>query len=198
MKRIYLAVLFVLSTFCSYAQSIVDDFESNSLDWVEEVSNDRQAVIKEGHLHLEGGLQGVATTCYAPFDIDKPFVLKCESYVKSISGNKHFGIFVDYEDEYNYTRFTIEDDRVWVRRVVENRVVGLKSQPLKLKAKKKTGIDFRIEYTLQKLTLYVNDMKAIEYQHRINYGQFMIGTTGIGFYAGKSTEVDFDNLEIIQ
>lgn len=198
MKRIILAS--VLASFFTIvnAQLITDDFESNNLGWTEEVGSDKMAVIKEGHLYLNGKSTGAMSTCYAPFDIDKPFELKCEAYIKSLSGSKFFGIFVDYEDDNNYIRFTVEDDRVFVRRVVENRIVAERSQPLKLKSKKKTGIDFKIEYTLQKITLFINDMKAIDYQRRVDSGQFMLGTTGIGFYAGKNTEVYFDNLQIIQ
>lgn len=198
MKK-YLLITLLSSCFaCMNAQQVNDDFESNNLGWTEEVGSDKVAVIKDGHLHLEGKASGVSSSCYAPFDIDKPFEIKCEAFVKSLTGSKHFGVIVDYEDEQNYIRFSVEDDRVYVRRVVEDRIVAQRSQPLKLKAKKKTGLDFKIEYTLQKVTLFINDMKAIDYQRRVNSGQFMLGTTGIGFYAGKNTEVDFDNLVIIQ
>lgn len=198
MKKVFLVFLFAVSFGLANAQLIKDDFDSNNLGWTEEVGSDKIAVIKEGHLHLEGKSSGATSTCYAPFDINKPFELKCEAFVKSLTGSKHFGIFMDYEDEMNFTRFSVEDDRVFVRRVVEGKIIAQRSQPLKLKSKKKTGVDLKIEYSLQKITMYINDMKAIDYQHRVEYGQFMLGTTGIGFYAGKNTEVDFDNLEVLQ
>lgn len=198
MKKVIVTLFFITLCCFAKAQLIVDDFESNNLGWTEDMSSSRVAVIKDGHLHLEGKSAGVISSCYAPVDIDKPFEIKCEAFVKSLTGSKHFGIVMDYEDDMNYISFTIEDDRVVVDRIVEDKLIGKKSQPLKLTSKKKTGIDFRIEYSLQKLTLFINEMKVIEYQRRVEKGDFMLGTTGIGFYAGKNTEVDFDNFQIIQ
>lgn len=197
MKKIALFTYAVLFALGSHAQ-ITEDFETNNFGWTERVSDKFVAVIKDGKMHLEGKFEAAFSDCYAPFDISKPFELKCESFVKSLSGKKNFGIIVDYEDDYNYTMFTIEDDQVKVTRVERGQIVGHRIADLKLKSTKKTGVDFKLEYTLQKLTLYVNDMKAIDYQRRLPTGQFLLGTSGIGFYAGKNTTVDFDNLVITQ
>ena len=197
MKRLVLCFL-ALSIYITSSAQISDDFENNNLGWSENVSNSSIAIIKDGHLHLEGKDKAAIASCYAPFDINKPFELKCESFIKSLTGKKNFGLIMDYEDDMNFTLFKIEDDKASVSRFEEGKTVAHKVQDLKLKSRKKTGLDFKIEYTLQKITLFINDMRAIEYQRRMNTGQYMLGTTGIGFYADKNTVVDFDNLSIIQ
>lgn len=197
MKKLIIALMAVLSFATAKAQ-VLDDFESNNFGWTESVGSNYEAIIKEGHLHLKGKSKPGISACYAPFDLSRPFELRCEAFVKSLTGSKNFGILIDYEDDDNYILFSITNENINVKYIKEGKEAGHRTADLKIKSKKKTGMDFRLEYTLQKIVLYVNDVRAIEYQRRLEPGQFMLGTTGIGFYVDEDTEVDFDNLEIRQ
>ena len=79
----------------------------------------------------------------------------------------------------------------------ENKVVGYKEEALKLRKGKKVGLDFEVEYNLNELIFKVNGVRAMAYRRRISKEDFLLGTSGIGFYARKGT-IDFDNLKIVQ
>lgn len=198
MKKYILGCLLSIFAVATTKAQITDDFESNNFGWTESAGSNYEALVKEGHLHLVGKSSHGISSCYAPFDLSKPFELKCECFIKSLTGSKNFGIMLDYVDDDNYILFCITNENVHVRYIKEGKEVGHRTADLKLKSKKKTGMDFKLEYSLQKITLYINDVRAIDYQRRLEPGQFMLGTTGIGFYVDEGTTVDFDNLVIIQ
>ena len=174
-----------------------DDFESNQYNWSELSSSRGKALIQDGVMHLESDSKFVLSTCYAPFDVNKPFVLSVEALAKKISSINVFGILLDYEDEQNYILFYISDDEAKLEITKENKIVGYKEEALKLRKGKKVGIDFEVEYNLNELIFKVNGVRAMAYRRRIAKDDFLLGTSGIGFYARKGT-IDFDNLKIIQ
>ena len=184
------------------AQVMEDDFESNQYNWSELSSKRGKAIIKDGVLHLEsasttGKTHSVMSTCYAPFDINKPFVMTVEALADKIGSNKLFGIILDYEDEQNYILFYVDDDEAKLEVWKEDKLVGYKEEALKLRKGKKVGIDFEVKYNLNELVFNVNGVRAMAYRRRISNDSFLLGTSGIGFYARKGT-IDFDNLKIIQ
>ena len=89
---------------CIYAKAQVmdDDFESNQYNWAERSSSKGIALIRDGVMHLESKSKPVTATCYAPFDVNKPFVMTVEALAKKIDGSKLFGILLDYEDDQNF------------------------------------------------------------------------------------------------
>ena len=181
----------------SYGQVMDDDFESNQYNWSELSSSRGKALIRDGVMHLESKSKFVLATCYAPFDVNKPFVLTVEALAKKIDGNNLFGILLDFEDEQNYILFYISDDEAKLEITKENKVVGFKEEALKLRKGKKVGIEFEVEYNLNELIFKVNGVRAMSYRRRIAKDDFLLGTSGIGFYARQGT-IDFDNLKIIQ
>lgn len=198
MKRILFIVTILLSFHGGIcAQIMEDDFESNQYNWSELSSSRGKAIIQDGVLHLESSSKFVLSTCYAPFDINKPFVFTVEALAKKIDNRNLFGILLDYEDEHNYILFYISDDEAKLEIWKENKLVGYKEEALKLRKGKKVGLDFEVEYNLNELIFKVNGVRAMAYRRRISKDDFLLGTSGIGFYARKGT-IDFDNLKIIQ
>ena len=152
MKKILFIVTILLSfhgVIC--AQIMEDDFESNQYNWSELSSSRGKAIIQDGVLHLESSSKFVLSTCYAPFDINKPFVFTVEALAKKIDNRNLFGILLDYEDEQNYILFYISDDEAKLEIWKENKLVGYKEEALKLRKGKKVGIDFEVEYNLNEL-----------------------------------------------
>ena len=202
MKKLFILVFMMLFGYeAVQAQVMEDDFESNHYNWSEISSNRGLAVIKDGVLHLEsyatGNSKSVMSTCYAPFEINKPFVMTVEALANKIGNNKLFGILLDYEDEHNYILFYVDNDEAKLEVWKENKLIGYKEESLKLRKGKKVGIDFEVEYNLNELVFKVNGVRAMAYRRRISKDDFLLGTSGIGFYARKGT-IDFDNLKIIQ
>lgn len=180
-----------------YCQVMEDDFESNQYNWSELSSTRGKALIQDGVMHLESKSKFVLATCYAPFDVNKPFVLSVEALAKKIDSSNLFGILLDFEDEQNYILFYISDDEAKLEITKENKIIGYKEEALKLRKGKKVGIDFEVEYNLNELIFKVNGVRAMAYRRRIAKDDFLLGTSGIGFYARKGT-IDFDNLKVIQ
>ena len=145
-----------------------DDFESNQYNWSELSSSRGKAIIQDGVLHLESSSKFVLSTCYAPFDINKPFVFTVEALAKKIDNRNLFGILLDYEDEQNYILFYISDDEAKLEIWKENKLVGYKEEALKLRKGKKVGIDFEVEYNLNELIFKVNGVRAMAYRRRIS------------------------------
>ena len=57
---------------------------------------------------------------------------------------------------------------------------------------------FEVEYNLNELVFKVNGVKAMSYRRRLAKDEFLLGTSGIGFFAQEGQVIDFDNLKIIQ
>lgn len=198
MKKVLIIVLVALFGYgAAYAQIMEDDFESNQYNWSELSSSRGKALIQDGVLHLESKSKNVLSTCYAPIDINKPFILSVEALAKKIDATNVFGILLDYEDEQNFILFYISDDEAKLEIWKENKLVGYKEEALKLRKGKKVGIDFEVEYNLNELIFKVNGVRAMAYRRRIAKDDFLLGTSGIGFYARKGT-IDFDNLKVQQ
>ena len=63
---------------------------------------------------------------------------------------------------------------------------------------KKVGIEFEVQYNLNELIFFVNGVRAMTYRRRVAKDEYLLGTSGIGFYARGGQVIDFDNLQIIQ
>lgn len=199
MRRLVLTFGFVLSI-CSlaYSQTIEDDFETNQFGWSEQSSKRGIALVKDGVLHMESKDNHLTSTCYAPFDYAKPFILKVEALAKKIDDDKIFGILLDYEDDQNYLLFYICEGEARLEVCKEDKVIGRKFEALKLKSGKRIGVEFEVEYNLNELIYRVNGIKAMTYRRRLSKDEFLLGTSGIGFFAKGGQVIDFDNLKIVQ
>lgn len=200
MKKEYLLLSLLLCMISPnlYAQVMEDDFESNQFGWTESVGKRGVAVIRDGVLHMESKGKPLTSTCYGSFDINKPFILQAEALAKKIDDDKIFGILLDYEDDQNYILFYICEDEANLEIVKEDKLIGRKQEALKLKKGKRVGVEFEVEYNLNELVYKVNGVRAMSYRRRVAKDEFLLGTSGIGFFARGGQVIDFDNLKIIQ
>ena len=200
MKKKYLLLSLLLCMISPnlYAQVMEDDFESNQFGWTESVGKRGVAVIRDGVLHMESKGKPLTSTCYGSFDINKPFILQAEALAKKIDDDKIFGILLDYEDDQNYILFYICEDEANLEIVKEDKLIGRKQEALKLKKGKRVGVEFEVEYNLNELVYKVNGVRAMSYRRRVAKDEFLLGTSGIGFFARGGQVIDFDNLKIIQ
>lgn len=200
MKKKYLLLSLLLCMISPnlYAQVMEDDFESNQFGWTESVGKRGVAVIRDGVLHMESKGRPLTSTCYGSFDINKPFILQVEALAKKIDDDKIFGILLDYEDDQNYILFYICEDEANLEIVKEDKLIGRKQEALKLKKGKRVGVEFEVEYNLNEIVYKVNGVRAMSYRRRVAKDEFLLGTSGIGFFARGGQVIDFDNLKIIQ
>jgi len=197
-KIILLSLLLCSTVTDIKAQTMEDDFESNQYGWTESVGKRGVAIIRDGVLHMESKGKPLTSTCYGSFDINKPFVLQVEALAKKIDDDKIFGILLDYEDDQNYILFYICEDEANLEVVKEDKLIGRKQEALKLKKGKKVGVEFEVEYNLNELVYKVNGVRAMSYRRRVAKDEFLLGTSGIGFFARGGQVIDFDNLKVIQ
>lgn len=196
-------ITFLILSLCFFfpqvkAQVMEDDFDSNQYGWTESVGKRGIAVIRDGVLHMESKGKPLTSTCYGSFDINKPFILQTEALAKKIDDDKIFGILLDYEDDQNYILFYVCEDEANLEVVKEDKLIGRKQEALKLKKGKKVGIEFEVEYNLNELVYKVNGVRAMSYRRRVAKDEFLLGTSGIGFFARGGQVIDFDNLKVIQ
>lgn len=197
MKKILTFLAAMLFPVAMNAQ-MEDDFETNQFGWTETAGKRGTAVVKDGVLHMESKALPLMSTVYAPFDINKPFILTCDALAKKIDDDRVFGIVLDYEDEQNFMCFYICEGEARLEVYKENRLVANRYDTIKLKAGKRVGIEFEVEYNLNELVFKVNGVKAMAYRRRVQKDEFLLGTSGIGFFARNGQVIDFDNLKIVQ
>lgn len=206
MKKILFVVLALVAI--NLNAQVKDDFETNKYGWTETSAKDGEAVIKDGKMHMVGKkgnnstmnlLFGtktepsfIETHSFPGYDVTKDFEIKCEAYVKKITGDNVLGIMLNYIDDGNFIAFTVDEERASLIRFKEGRYIGGFSDRLKIKDKKKAFLDLSVKSTFNKLEFFVNGMKAIEARY------IPLTSTGLGFYVIGQHSVDFDNLEIIQ
>ena len=124
--------------------------------------------------------------------------MQVEALAKKIDDDKIFGILLDYEDDQNFILFYIREDEANLEVVREGKIIGMKQEALKLRKGKLVGIEFEVEYNLNELTFKVNGVRAMSYRRRVAKDEFLLGTSGIGFFARGGQTIDFDNLKILQ
>lgn len=206
MKKILL--VFLTLVVVNLNAQVKDSFESNKFGWTETSAKDGEAVIKDGKMHIVGkkgnnaamsllfGIRTepsfIETHCFLGYDVTKDFEIKCEAFVKKITGENVLGIILDYIDSGNFIAFLVEEDRASLVRFKEGKYIGGITNDLKIKDKKKAILDLSVKSTFNKLEFFVNGMKAIESRY------VKLTSAGLGFYVLGQHTVDFDNLEIIQ
>lgn len=199
MKRI-LSIILAFVSINVFAQTITEDFESNSLGWNESVGKKGEAIIKDGALHLsagaglEGGRSFIAT-CYLPIDSSKNFSIKATCTNTKINDEDHgICLIINYMDDYNYDEFIITKELAIYKRWIDGKPVGFRQSQIKVDKKSKDHI-IEIISTLNKLEFIVDNMKCLELRYApLHYSGF-----GVGVWAADGKQVaDIDQIEIIQ
>lgn len=199
MRTLYCLIAFALISCTSAFAQIEDTFDTNQFGWTESAGKRGSALIKDGVMHMESkGDASLTSTCYAPFDFNKPFVLSVDALAKKIDDDKIFGILLDYEDDSNFLLFYMREGEAILERFYEGRLVAVKRDKLKINSGKKVGLTIEVEYNLSELAFKVNDVKAMTYRRRLQKDESLLGTSGFGFFAKYGQVIDFDNLKIMQ
>lgn len=210
-KNIAIVALALLCSLNTKAQVMTDDFDTNQYGWTETTQRGGLAVIKDGVMRLEANTGSiydkakekavpayVCATCYAPFDYNKPFTMTVDVLADKVGTWTNLGLLFDYEDDANFIVFKVHKDEAELLRFVRGTIVAVKREDLKLSKGKGIGLQIEVEYTLNELAFRVNGVKALSYRRRVAYGEYLLGTSGIGFYAEQGQKVSFDNLKIEQ
>ncbi len=198
------------------ADSIKEDFESNSLEWTECSFKDAAgtAIIDKGVMTITSkgenkamgalltGLTGVATKvgentffethCYAPIDPMKPFKIIANVSIDKLGYDKLVGMEFNYRDDGNFYCFTFNDGLVNFQRYVDGRVVGKVTQSVKWEKNKKLTQTWELQSDGQQLTFFVDGMEIM----KIRY--MPIEYAGVGFYTFGKQKLVVDDIEFIQ
>ncbi len=217
-KSIFIIVVFMLAfmPMTLKADSIKDDFESNSLEWTECTFKDAPgtAIIDKGVMTITSkgenkamgalltGLTGVATKvgentffethCYAPIDPVKPFKIITNVTIDKLGTDKLVGLEFNYRDDGNFYCFTFNDGLVNFQRYVDGRVVGKVSQSVKWAKTNKLNQTWELESDGQQLTFFVDGMEIM----KIRY--MPIDYAGVGFYTFGKQKLVVEDIEFIQ
>lgn len=197
MRKSLLTAMLLMISLASFAQ-IEDNFDSNIFSWNETSSKRGVALVKDGVLHMESKGEKLMCVTYLPVDIMKPFVLSCEALAKKLSGDKTFGIIIDYVDEKNYMCFYMNEDEALLEVYREGILKGNKYARHNFQSGKNLSFVFEVEYKLNELVFKVNNITIMAYRSPLGVHGCMLDTSGFGFFAKDGMVIDFDNLKVTQ
>lgn len=209
MKRTFLTMCMIIAvSVISFAQTIVDTFDSNSLGWTECAfeSNKGSAIIDKGVMTIKSKgenkaagalltmMSGVATRvgentffethCYAPLDVKKPFEVIANVKIDKLANDRVCGFVFNYKDGGNFYCFNFNDEMVNFTRYEDNHVVGNITQGIKWLTKKKLDQEWKLVCYGDLLSFYVDGMEILKVKY------MPLDYSGIGFYTfGKQTLV---------
>lgn len=219
MKKFLFAAVLISGSFSpmiSYADSVKEDFEANSLEWTECSFKDASgtAIVDKGVMTITSkgenkamgalltALSGTATKvgqntffethCYAPIDPLKPFKIVANVTIDKLGTDKLVGLEFNYRDDGNFYCFTFNDGLINFQRYVNGEVVGKVTQSVKWKTNSKLDQTWTLESDGQQLTFYVDDMEIM----KIRY--MPVEYAGVGFYTFGKQKLIVDDIEFIQ
>lgn len=211
-----LCVFAIVEPFNLFADSIKEDFESNSLEWTECTFKNAPgtAIIDKGVMTITSkgenkalgalltGLSGVATKvgentffethCYAPIDPAKPFKIIANVLIDKLGDDKLVGLVFNYRDGGNFYCFSFNEGLVNFKRYVDGDVVGSISQSVKWNKNKKLQQLWELESDGQQLSFFVDGMQIM----KIRY--MPIDYAGVGFYTFGKQKLIVDDIEFLQ
>lgn len=196
MKKIILGLLFLLPTMM-FAQTVREDFDSNTLGWNEFVGKNYSATIQDGVLHLEAreGQPFALASCYTTLDPQLPFEIKAKLIDTKINDEERgIGIVFNYLDDMNYDVFLLSKDKAYYWRVVDSELRGQRRGDIKI-TKKQKDHELSVKYGYDRLEFFVNNVKALEIRNApLKYNGF-----GIAVWSSDNKQsADVDYIEFIQ
>ena len=195
MKKVILFSIIALGALCSFNANaqVIEEFEGNSLNWQEYASSRREAVIKEGVLHLKSSGELIFATCTAPIDFTEPF--KVTATVKNLklnSDDKGLAIIFNYSDNFNCDVFYISEETVKYVKLSEEKRARFRDSDFKLNKKLKEH-QIVLQYRNRKAELIIDDVQCLEVSYvTMNYNGF-----GFGVY-GNDQEASIEKVEFRQ
>ena len=193
MKKFVILFSFFFLSLTAWAQ-ITDDFEGNSLNWQEYSSSRREAVIKEGVLHMKSNSSKfVFATCTAPIDCSESFRIK--AIIKDLrltSDEKGVVIIFNHSDDYNNDQFRITRETIEYYKFAENKPIKYKDADFKLNKKLKEHVVV-LQYRNRKAELYIDDVLCLD----VSYVTMTYNGFGFAVF-GDGQDVDIDKVEFQQ
>lgn len=189
MKRIIISIITIAFSISNIANAqIIEEFDSNSLRWQEYASSRKEAVIKDGVLHIKSNNgKRVMSTCSAPIDLSEPFVITATlNSLKLLSDDKGLAIIFNCSDDYNCDVFSISKETISYIRYYEDKKIRFKDSDFKLNKKLKEH-EIIVKYRNRKVELIIDDVQCLEVPYiTINFNGFGFGTYG----AGQEASID--------
>ena len=143
MKKLFLfGAIFFASTIVN-AQSIKENFDSNTLEWTECVTDSKRgtAIIDKGVLKLKTkdnekvGMTFMESHCYAPINVERPFTVVSHVKLLKLDEENFTGFVFNYRDGGNYYAMVFNEKFIEFRRYVNNVLVGEITQSIKWQKK---------------------------------------------------------------
>lgn len=192
--------VFLFSLVCCFfvpltvAAQVTDDFDGNSLNWQEYSSSRREAVIKEGVLHMKSSnSKMVFATCTAPIDCSESFRIKAIiKDLRLLSDDKGVVVIFNHSDDYNNDQFRITKETIEYWKFAENKPVKFKDADFKLNKKLKEH-EVILQYRNRKAELYIDDVLCLE----VSYVTMTFNGFGFAVF-GSEQEADIDKVEFQQ
>lgn len=132
------------------------------------------------------------THCYAPIDVQKPFVITSKVNVKMLAEDRLVGLVFNYRDGGNFYCFSFNDSFVKFVRYENNVVVGEVMQGIGTKIKPKMDMVWMLESDGSQLTFKVDDVPIM----KIRY--MPLQYSGFGYYTYGNQELIVDEVEFNQ
>lgn len=194
MKHILLLFISAISfnLFAQNKMTITDPFDNGKFQWDEYYDKNKTAGIMDGYLILENEADGDAhAVADLPIDIERNFNIKIKFLIPKIKDDKYFGVVFDYEDENNYTKFVIAENKYKICNV-QNGIMSIARQGvLILKSGKEKEVNFEINKKGTKQTFIVDNMDVVSFSRKLNSGIF-------GFTVEGSYKIMVDEITIEQ
>lgn len=204
MKQILiLSLTLLLGTMGLDAQTFKEEFEGNSLGWTESAgeSSFGTAIIDKGVMTIKsyddndddkalfsfagfkaGEKTMFETHCYAPLNIKKPFEIMANVTIDKLGTDKSCGFIFNYRDFGTFYAFTFNEEVVSFLRFVDNKCVGMISQGVKWRKKKKLNQEWKLASDGSTLSFFVDGMEILKVKY------MPLDYTGVGFFTfGKQT-----------
>ena len=132
------------------------------------------------------------THCYAPIDVQKPFVITSKVNIKLLAEDRLVGLVFNYRDGGNFYCFSFNNSFVKFVRYENNEVVGEVMQGLRTKMKFRTDMVWVLESDGSQLTFKVDDVPIM----KIRY--MPLQYSGFGYYTYGNQELVVDEVEFNQ
>ena len=207
MKKALLLLSVVLpATLLAQKVTIVDTFDEGKFQWEEYYEEHQTASIMDGYLLLEnktkatknpiGSGLNIATPCAIvatelPVEIARNFKIDITFLIPKITKDDFFGFVFDYQDENNYSKFVVAENKFVIYNVangIQSRVHG--SQII-LKTGKNKIVNFEIQKKGPKLQFSVDKMEVFNYTRTLSNPSF-------GFIVEGDHKIMVDEISIEQ
>lgn len=211
MKKLLLSLLVVLAASQSAnAQfKVVEDFESNKLEWTEAPKGySGSAIIDKGvmtltsrvHKSLTANFEidriycSYETHCYVPLNLTRPFSIISNVTIGELDDEdmQEVGLLFNYMDYGNYDAFIFNESNITYLRIRDEKRVGHIYQGMKWNKKRKAKQEWKLEYDGNYLLFYVDEIPLFKVKHvELKYD-------GFGFYAGGKQKLVIDDITFEQ